>query len=267
MATLDRIADYELVRSLGEGNHGEFFLARPPARLATDAEYVAVKVLGAVRTEDAFRRATRELRAFAAVSSPYLVRLFDAGQDGDQFFYSMEYFPLGSLAAPARPLERVEAIRTLADAALAAHALHEAGMVHRSVKPGNILVATDGGRLSDLGLAQVLEPGQTVTGLGPIGSVEYLDPAVLRGERGSPASDIWSLGVTLHRAVAGTGVYGEMPETDPLVAVRRVLTTTPAIDANLDDSIAGLVRRCIDPDPTARPRTAADFAEELHSLH
>jgi serine/threonine protein kinase len=260
---MDRIADYELVRSLGEGNHGEFFVAHPPARLGLEVEFVAVKVLTAVRTEDAFRRATRELRAFAAVSSPYLVRLFDAGQDGAQFFYSMEYFPLGSLATPARPLERFEALRAISTAASAVHALHEAGIVHRGVKPANILLADDGGRLSDLGLAETLSPGQTVTGLGPIGSIEYLDPAILRGERGSRASDIWSLGVTLHRALTGVGLYGEIPERDPIVAVRRVLTAEPAISSELTGTLADLVKRCVDPDPAARPRTALEFAEAV----
>ena len=87
---MDRIADYQLVRSLGEGNHGEFFLATPPPRLGVDGEFVAVKVLGGSGSiDDIFRRTTRELRAFAAVKSPYLTTLLDAGQEGSHFFYAM----------------------------------------------------------------------------------------------------------------------------------------------------------------------------------
>ena len=95
------IADYEFLRPLGSGNHGQFFLARRPARLPVDAEYVAVKVLGGESTADTFRRATREMKAFASVRSPYLVTLFDAGQHDGIFYYSMEYLPEGSLAEPA----------------------------------------------------------------------------------------------------------------------------------------------------------------------
>lgn len=262
---MNQIADYQFIQSLGEGNHGEFFLAPPPPRLKLPAEFVAVKVLTGHTDEDAFRRTTRELRVFASVRSPYLVTLFDAGQEGSTFFYSMEYFPLGSLAAPARPLAKSEVLRAVAHAARAAHALHEAGIVHRSIKPANIMLVDDGARLSDLGLAQLLAPGQTVTGVGPIGSVEYLDPAILRGERGSRASDIWSLGITLHRALTGAGVYGELPTRDPLLTVRKVLTGTPEISPDLDPREDDLVRRCLAPDPADRPQTADELAEEIEA--
>ena len=95
---LNGIADYEFVRSLGRGNHGEFFVAHTPARLPVDAEFVAVKVLSGPTSEDVFRRATRELSAFASVQSPCLVALYDAGQQGESFYYAMEYLPDGSLA-------------------------------------------------------------------------------------------------------------------------------------------------------------------------
>jgi serine/threonine protein kinase len=108
---MDEIADYRLTESLGEGNHGQFFLAAPPSRLEEGSDSVAVKVLAAPSTDDALRRFSRELRAFASAPSPYLVRLLDAGQDGDRFFYAMEYFPLGSLGRPSRPLSRPEVLR------------------------------------------------------------------------------------------------------------------------------------------------------------
>ena len=81
------IADYQFVRHLGAGNHGVFYLAYRPERLHIDAEFVAVKVLTGSNSQDTFRRATRELAAFAAVRSPYLVTLYDAGQQGDDLYY------------------------------------------------------------------------------------------------------------------------------------------------------------------------------------
>ena len=263
---MDGIADYRFIRPLGEGAHGSFFLAVPPARLGLTAEHVAVKVLVGSTDEETVRRTTRELRAFASASSPYLVRLFDAGQQDGAFFYAMEYFPNGSLAAPTTPLSRPQVLAAMAQVSRAAHALHEAGVVHRSIKPENVLLHPDGARLSDLGLAQTLAPGTTVTGLGPIGTVEYLEPAILLGQRGSRSTDIWSLGITLHRALTGQGVYGELPAHDPLLAVRTVLSTRPALAPTLDPRDADLIGRCLAQDPAERPATALALAEQLEAL-
>lgn len=263
---MDKIADYRLVRSLGAGSHGEFFLAEPPSRLGIDVEYVAVKVMAGQTQDDAFRRATRELRLFAQVKSPYLVSLYDAGQEGGRFFYASEYLPLGSLASPAKPLDRSQTLRAVADACRAAHVLHDAGIAHRSIKPANILITEEGGKLSDLGLAQVLAPGMTVTGMGPIGSVEYIDPAILSGERAGRASDLWSIGVTLHRAITGEGVYGELPETEPLVAIRKVLSSDPVLSDSLRPEERELVASLLAPDAADRPATALEVAERINAL-
>src|SRR3954454_24151222 len=176
------IADYQVIRVLGEGNNGRFYLARPPARLGLPDEYVAVKVFTGRHSERAYERGVRELRAFARVSSPYLVRVFDAVLL-DSFMYAMEYYPLGSLGAPARPLSRLEVLSAVAHAASAVHALHEAGLTHGDLKPGTILLTEDGGKLSDLGLARFLTPGVTLTGMASTSSVEFLDPALLQGQR------------------------------------------------------------------------------------
>lgn len=263
---MDRIADYRFVRLIGEGSNGRFFLAVTPSRLGIPDEHVAVKVLGIAADTGMFHRMTRELRAFAQVRSPYLVTLYDAGQEAETSYYAMEYFPLGSLAAPARPLARGEILRAVAHAARAAHELHEAGMAHRDIKPANIMVTDTGGRLADLGLVQVLAPGQTITGMGAIGSIEYVDPAILRGERASRSSDIWALGVTLHRVLTGHSVYGELPDRDPLLAVRRVLNTPPLIDQDLDPEEAAVIQACLDPDPAARLRTSGDVADRIEAL-
>src|SRR5437764_15003856 len=265
-ADMDQIADYKFRRWLGEGNHGNYYLAETPPRLALDVDLVVVKVLDGATSNDGFRRATRELRVFAAIESPYLVTLFDAGQDGNSFFYAMEHFPMGSLAAPSRVLERPEVLRAVTDAARAAHALHEAGVAHRDIKPDNIELHAGGAKLSDLGMAQLLTPGLTVTGMGPIDSVEYIDPVLISGGRASRATDIWSLGVVIHRAITGRGVYGELPSDDPLLALRRVLSATPALDPSLSAPEAELVSSCLAPDPGDRPPTAEDVAKRLEEL-
>jgi len=265
-AELTEIADYMFVRWLGEGNHGNFYLAETPSRLQLDVDRVVVKVLDGATSNDGFRRATRELRVFASIESPYLVTLFDAGQDGNSFFYAMEYFPMGSLASPSRPIERAQVLQALTDAARAAHALHEAGVAHRDIKPDNIDLNEHGAKLSDLGMAQLLTPGLTVTGMGPIGSIEFIDPILIRGGRASRATDIWSLGVVIHRAVTGRGVYGDLPSDDPLLALRRVLGSTPVLDPSLSAAEAELVSACLAPEPADRPPTAEDVAKRLEEL-
>ena len=260
------IADYVLVRELREGNHGRYYLARPPARLRLRADYVVVKVVAGEVVANTFRKAIGELRAFAATSSPYVVQLLDAGQQDGVLFYAMEHFPLGSLGAPERPLTRAEVLRATAHAARAAHALHEAGIAHHDIQPDNVMLADDGGRLSDLGLAHLLQPGVTVTGFGAASSLEFVDPLVLRGGRPSRQSDVYSLGMTLHRALTHEGAFGELPAAQPLVAIRRVLSHEPTLSAALTAQDAAVVRRCIDPDQRKRPGTAEELAGQLEEL-
>lgn len=260
------IADYRFIRALGAGNHGMYYLARCPERLPVSAEFVAVKVLSGASSGDTFRRAMRELAAFAAVTSPYLVTLYDAGQQGNDLYYSMEYLTDGSLADPAKPLQQHTALIAVAHAARAAHALHEAGMAHNDIKPGNILLHPGGGKLADLGLSRILTPGMTITGLGPTASVEYLDPALLRGEAPSRASDIFALGATLHRALTGEGLYGVLPAGNGLIAMRRVLSRPAVISADLAPEASEVVKAAISEDKAARPATALGLAERIEAL-
>ena len=258
------LADFRVVRLIGEGNHGRFYLAHPPARLGIVDEYVAVKVFAGQVGEDAYRRGTRELRAFAAVDSPYLARVYDAVLE-DNFLYAMEYFPLGSLAAPARPLGRDEVLRAVEHAARAVHALHEAGLAHGDVKPGNVMLHENGAKLSDLGLARVFSAGAALTGMAPETSVEYLDPSLLLGEPPSRATDIWALGATMHRALSGTGLYGELPERQPLLAIRKVQSSRPTIDPSLTEAEGAVVLACLAP-VDERPATALEVADRIAAV-
>jgi eukaryotic-like serine/threonine-protein kinase len=260
------IADYRFIRMLGAGNHGVFYLAKRPERLHIDADLVAVKVLSGSNSQDTFRRATRELAAFAAVKSPYLVTLYDAGQQGDDLYYSMEYLPAGSLADGEGSLRPAQILGAVADAARAADALHDAGIAHNDIKPSNIMLHDTGAKLSDLGLSQLLTPGLTITGLGTAGSVEYLDPAIIRGEMPSRATDIYALGATLHRALTGVGLYGDLPSDNTMVAMRRVLGHAPVVADSLPADVRNVIAAAIDPDPTARPNTAAELADRIDAI-
>jgi serine/threonine protein kinase len=263
---VDGIADYRFLRPLRRGNHGDFFLAEAPPRLGAGRGTVVVKVLHAPATETLLRRATRELRAFAAVRSPHLVALLDAGQDGASLYYAMEHLPLGSLADPAQPIDRDHVLRAVADAARAAHALHEAGLAHRDIGPEAVLLTETGGKLADLGLVHGLDAAESITTAGGVGGIETTDPALLRGGSLSRAADIWSLGVTLHRALTGQGIYGELPEDQPLLAIRKVLSSEPQVAPGLMDDERAVVERCLRPDPADRFPTAAELADALDHL-
>jgi len=262
-----RIADYEFVSEGEEGANGTFFLAPPPARLGLDVELVAVKVISGLTQDDSIRRGARELRAFAAVDSDLLVRLHDAGQDGSALFYSMEYLPLGSLARGARPLRRTEVLTAVRDAALAADALHEAGLAHHDIEPRTVLLHEHGAKLADLGLAQTLSSGHaSSTGIPALEGIEYLDPAMLGGASASRSTDIWSLGATLHRALAGVGFYGVLALQRPLLAVRKVLSSTPEISVDLSPAERAVVERAIAADLQARYATAREMADDIDEL-
>ena len=215
-----------------------------------------MKVLGGESTADTFRRATREMKAFASVRSPYLVTLYDAGQHDGIFYYSMEYLPEGSLAEPAHGAgPRRCVVRAVADAARAAAACTRAGIVHRDIKPSNVLLTTVGAKLSDLGLSQVFTPGVTLTGMGPIARSSTPTPTCCTASRRGRTTTCGRSACMLHRAVTGIGVYGELPADDGLLALRRILSTKPEISptlpAPLAEHRAGLPRPGR---PSGRPR-------------
>jgi len=263
---MTRVGDYELVETLERGNHGVFYKAVPPARLGIDDDFVALKVMEQHSTDNEFRRVANELRVFASVDSEHVVRLLDAGQQHGRLFYAMPWHPDGSLETPAGIVSRAQCVRVVADAARGAHALHEVGVVHRDIKPANVLIAGQNGRLADLGLAQLMTPGMTTTGVGPVGSIEFMEPDVIWGEKAARSSDIWSLALTLHQGVCGEGVFGEIPESNVLDAFKHVLHQRPALSDVLGERLTPVVERALSEHRSDRHRTALEFAEELDNL-
>jgi serine/threonine protein kinase len=263
------IGGYAFVREIGRGVHGRVFLATPPPRLDAPDGHVAVKVFSADATDEGFELMAERLHAFSDLASTHLVHLHETGLDGHTAFFSMRFEPSGSLAGPTRAVGRAERLRAVGRAARAAHELHEAGIVHRGVRPANILLAPQGAVLAEPAVAQLLSRAEHLTGLGTRGDardLEFVDPSLMRGAPAGRTSDIWALGVTLHIALTGFGLYPALSSADPMVAARMFLRSRPEPDAGLSSRERAVVVRTIDPEASRRYRTAAALADDIEEL-
>lgn len=264
---MQKIADYDTRELLGKGSQGEVWLAATPARLNLAVPEVAVKIFEHRVNDAQFEVIARELQLEAATRSPYLVGLCDVGLWGDRLYVGKEYLPRRSLA-DNRGLDAPSVVAAISAVARGAHALHESGMVHRNIKPTNVLLHHNGGaKLADMGLSHLLSPGQTVTGVGPVGAVEYIEPGVVRGEKAMRASDVWSLGACLHFGLTGKTVYGDLPEGSSLAILKHILVAQPMPVEDVAPVYADVLRRCLAPDRNDRYSTALQLADDLERLH
>jgi serine/threonine protein kinase len=200
---------YSLDRELGRGGMGSVWLGRDEVL----GRQVAIKKVGPMLggSSPDLVRAEREARIAARVNHPHVVAVFDLVHEGDQKWLVMEYVEGMTLAEHIQARGRLtpsEAAPLLAQAAEALSAAHEAGIVHRDVKPSNILVTPEGNvKLSDFGIARAeADASLTATGL-VTGSPAYIAPEVASGRLATGASDVWSLGATAYHAVTGRPPY------------------------------------------------------------
>ncbi|CAM3839523.1 serine/threonine-protein kinase [Nocardioides zeicaulis] len=199
---------YTLEREIGRGGSGTVHLAHDEVLGRT----VAVKRIGLMPGGGSVQleRAAREARLAAALNHPHVVSVFDLVEEDEVHWLVMEYVDgrtIGDLVRTAGPLEATVAASYLAQTADALAEAHEAGIVHRDVKPSNILVAGDVAKLGDFGIARSADDASlTQTGL-VTGSPAYLAPEVASGASATAASDVWSLGATLYHAVTGRPPY------------------------------------------------------------
>ncbi|WP_217178524.1 bifunctional serine/threonine-protein kinase/ABC transporter substrate-binding protein [Streptomyces sp. AC495_CC817] len=259
-----RIADHRLLGRLGAGGMGVVYLARTSA-----GSLVALKVLAAEYAEDTgFReRFRREVEVARRVSSPWAVPLIDADADAAAPWLATAFVPGPSLAeavAAHGPLGE-HGLRVLGGRlAQALGEVHRAGLVHRDLKPGNVLLAADGPRLIDFGIARAPEDsGLTATGL-VVGTPGYLSPEQAEGRGGlaiGAPSDVFSLGCVLAFAATGRPPFG----TGALDALLYRAVHDPADLDGVPAPLGELLSRCLEKDPTARPEVAELVRELLHA--
>jgi hypothetical protein len=252
---------YRLLEPAGSGGSAEVWRALD----TKTGEEVAVKRLHPIVFADETGRARlkREFKALRSLDEPHIVHVRDLKIARNEAAIILDYVPGRSLAdrlAAGPPFAPAEAVAVARDIAAALTAAHAAGIVHRDVTPGNILLdPTDGARLTDFGIA--LGAGaESVTATGQLmGTMRFLAPEQLRGSPATPASDLHSLAAVTYEMLAGRPAYAAttpvaLAEAQDLGAA-PIETISPALDA--------AVRQAMAPEPADRPADVATFADQL----
>jgi serine/threonine-protein kinase len=257
---------YRLGARLGHGGMGEVFVAHD---LRLDRE-VALKLLRAdLAEQDGMReRVVAEARLAARLTHPHVVGVLDTGEHDGRPFVVMERLSgrtlRDELAAGPMPAERVRDVGLQVLRALAA--AHELGIVHRDVKPGNILDAGVGTwKVADFGIAKWVHADETLTGTGELlGSPSYLAPERIEGEQAGPASDLYAVGVLLYEALSGRKPF-EGDEPLALAAAIREgrFEAITEIVTDVDPDIAAVIDRAMRRDPAERFEHAESMAAAL----
>ncbi len=246
---MERIGNYRLIRVLGEGGMGIVHLAETPSR-----EWVALKVLRPhiVGDEEARQRLAREVATLSRVTSERVAAIIDADPWGDQPFVVTEYVAGPTLRDHVRdngPMGEADLWDFAGGLSEAVAAVHAVGVLHRDIKPGNVLVEDGNAVLIDFGLARLAEdPRMTATGW-LLGTPGYLAPEVLHGDEPTPAADVHALAATLAFAATGRAPAGSGPPMAIMDRVRRGEFDLRGVPPR----VLGAVREGLDPVPAARP--------------
>ncbi|WP_327334519.1 WD40 repeat domain-containing serine/threonine protein kinase [Streptomyces anulatus] len=244
------VGPYRLDGRLGEGGMGSVFLGTSPG-----GRKVAVKLIRRELSEaPQFReRFAREVDAARRVGGFHTAQVVDADPGAAAPWLVTAYIPgptLHEVVAEGGPLDATAVLRLGAGLAEGLAAIHKCGLVHRDLKPGNVIIADDGPRVIDFGIARAVDASSlTATGT-VIGTYSFMSPEQIRADRAGAASDVFSLGSVLAFAATGRGPF-DAPTL--IEIVQRILDEPPALDGIDDDALRELLAACMVKAPEARP--------------
>jgi hypothetical protein len=264
------IPGHEILGELGRGGMGVVYKARQTHL----NRVVAVKVVlaGGHASADELARFRAEAEAVARMQHPNIVQIFETGQQDGLPYFTLEYVDGGSLAhkldgTPLPPSEAAKLVETLARAV---HYAHTHGVVHRDLKPGNVLLANDGTpKITDFGLAKKVEGGGLTRSGAIMGTPSYMAPEQADGQtqRIGPATDVYALGAILYECVTGRPPFKAATDLDTIL---QVISDDPVPPTQLQSKtprdLETICLKCLRKEPGARYASAAALADDLRRL-
>lgn len=231
---------------------------------------VAVKVLKehAAANETFLKRFNNEARNAAGLSHRNIAKVFDYGDQEGTAYLVMELVegePLSTILERERTLPESRLVHIMLETAAGLQAAHDAGVIHRDIKPGNLIVTPDDTiKITDFGVSRSMDQ-TTLTQTGMVmGTAQYLAPELALGKPATPASDIYALGIIAFEALVGKRPFTAASAVD--IAIAHVNEPLPALPSRVSPDLARLVEDVLEKNPRKRPRTADALAERLHDL-
>lgn len=265
-----RIGPFRIDQRLAAGGMGVVYRAHH----GTTGEDVAVKILAPSLSADQeyVTRFFREAGAAGQIDHPNVVRVIDVGRHEDKYYLVMQFVPgdtLDRLLETERRMSLERATRFVKGIASGLAAAHRAGIIHRDVKPGNVIVSRDGvPHLTDFGLARHAETRKGLTIEGTfLGTPEYASPEQVEGRRVDPRTDLYSLGATYYQLLSGTFPFlGESPME---MAIKRTKEDPRPLEhslPNADPRACAIVRKLLQREPSQRYQTATELIRDLDAI-
>lgn len=258
---------YELSSRIAVGGMGEVWKASDSIIGRT----VAIKILKDEYMGDPgfLERFRAEARHAALVNHEGIANVFDYGEEQGSAYIVMELVPGEALSAIIDREGRLPANRVLgivAQVATSLQAAHDAGLVHRDIKPGNLLITPEGRvKITDFGIARIADQ-VPLTATGQVmGTVQYLAPEQASGHAATPSTDIYSLGIVAYECLAGKRPF--TGESQVAIAMAQINDTPPELPADVPEPVRNLVMACLSKDAASRPESSAKLAQAAAALH